>query len=133
VGGVTYDSSRFAVKVVVTDDGVGALHAAQTVYALASDNTVGDEMRDISFRNTYAVTKVTPASLTLTAAKTLSGKTLTAKAFNFAVTENGTTVATGTNDADGLVTFSAINYTTSDRGRRLTPTRSPRPAPTATA
>ena len=132
MGGVTYDSNRFAVKVVVTDDGVGALHAAQTVYALASDNTVGNAVTGISFTNTYAVTTVTPASLNLTADKTLSGKALTANAFNFAVTENGTQVATGTNDANGLVTFSAINYTTSAAAGTHT-TRFPRTSTTADA
>ncbi len=50
-------------------------------------------------------------SVTLTATKQLIGADLEAGDFSFEVTEDGNVVATGTNDASGLIQFSTISYT----------------------
>jgi pilin isopeptide linkage protein/LPXTG-motif cell wall-anchored protein len=56
-------------------------------------------------------------SLTLTGTKALIGGKLTAGEFSFrAVDENGRVAATGTNDANGNITFSTIWYGSSDIG-----------------
>ena len=50
-------------------------------------------------------------SVTLTATKQLIGADLQTGDFSFEVTEDGNVVATGTNDASGLIQFSTISYT----------------------
>ena len=52
-----------------------------------------------------------PTSLILNATKILTGKDLTAGMFTFRVLEGTTVVATGTNDIDGNIAFTAIPYT----------------------
>lgn len=51
-----------------------------------------------------------PTSLILNATKVLTGKVLTAGMFNFSVLEGTTVVATGTNDINGNIAFTAIQY-----------------------
>jgi len=95
------DSSTFSVTVQVTDNGNGTLTATPTYPA-----------GGVSFANAYSAT----GSVILTATKIAVGNTLTDGQFDFAVRENGTTVATGTNDAAGIITFSPIDYTTGGAG-----------------
>ncbi|MGB4588247.1 MAG: FctA domain-containing protein [Clostridiaceae bacterium] len=52
-----------------------------------------------------------PTSIILNATKVLTGKDLTAGMFNFRVLEGTTEVATGTNDINGNIAFTAIPYT----------------------
>lgn len=106
--GMTYDTTVYLLKVVVTDDGNGTLSAATTLTKLG-----GEETGEIVFRNRYAPAET---QVKLEAAKTLTGRTLTENMFTFVVTENQggkeTTVATGTNDASGKIVFTPITYTT---------------------
>jgi hypothetical protein len=56
-------------------------------------------------------------SVTLNATKQANGGTLYAGQFEFAVQDqNGITVATGTNDDAGNISFTPINYTLADIG-----------------
>jgi len=99
--GWTTSTSRVPVTVVVVDNGNGTMTATP-------DYPAGG----VVFTNTYA----SSGSVTLAAKKTATGAFLTAGEFSFAVQENGTTVATGTNDAAGNITFTSIPYTTGDAG-----------------
>ena len=91
------------VSFKVTDDGSGKLTVER----------VGDASAPaFAFTNTYSVKPVT-SSVTdqLGVNKTLTGRDMVAGEFAFELLEGGQVVATGTNDADGNVTLSAIAYT----------------------
>ncbi|MCD8016006.1 MAG: hypothetical protein LUG99_23180 [Lachnospiraceae bacterium] len=116
VNGYTYDSKIYTVAVAISDNGDGTLKTELTY--TYSDGTVTDaQAKSILFTNTYA----TAGSITLSATKTLTGRTLTANQFSFTITEvdaAGTAVANGftggaANNAAGAVTFPAISYTKS--------------------
>jgi len=96
--GVTYDDTEYKVIVTVTDDLQGHLNAVVTYEGLAAGETVP------TFVNTY---KGKAASAQITATKTLTGKSLTADAFTFTLTnkDNSKDVYTAKNDAKGNVVF----------------------------
>ena len=95
-GGITYDSAQYHVTVEVKFNG-GDLEMEVTY-----------EDGDIVFNNAYSAADT---SVTLTGAKNLTGKTLEADMFSFAVKdENGDVVSAATNTADGSINFGAINY-----------------------
>lgn len=100
--GVTYDGTVYTVTVTVTDNtDTGKLEAA-AVYPEGG----------ITFRNTY-----TPqdASVQFQANKVLSGRAMTQGEFSFLVKDAaGNIAATGSNHADGSVSFSSIGYQPSD-------------------
>jgi|GEM_PF-1860395 len=96
LGGVTAGGESYDVHVKVTDNGDGTLKAERT-----------DNVGNLAFTNTYGA----KGSITLEGTKALTGRTMNAGEFEFQVTENGVVVATGKNDADGRITFSAISYT----------------------
>ena len=96
--GMTYSTATYEVKVQVLDDGDGTTSASVISINGATD------FRTPVFTNVY---DPTDAELVIDfVRKLLSGRALRAGEFNFAVLDaNGTTVATGTNGADGKVTF----------------------------
>ncbi len=100
--GWTYSTQQFKVTVVVTDNGAGGLKAV--IYT--GDTMPANPGNSVSteFINTYA-----PASAELKidfVKKELIGRTLKANEFAFAVKSlEGATLLTGTNSADGKVTF----------------------------
>jgi len=107
IAGVTYDNTVKTVEVNVTDNHDGTL------------NVVVEYPEDgWTFTNIYSADSV---DLSLTGTKkltneTLTNKTLEADMFSFVVKEDAPNgeeevVATGTNDADGTITFSKITYT----------------------
>ena len=94
-GGITYDTTKYPVKVTVVDNGDGTLTATPTY---PSGNIV--------FNNTYMAS---PTKVTLTGSKNLTGKDLTDNMFSFEVKDKDQKiVSTGTNKADGSITFSEI-------------------------
>lgn len=98
-GGVTYDGRRHEVKVMVSDNGTGALVAA-VEYA--------DEA---TFVNTY---KALPADVAIAAKKVLKGAALTEGQFTFVLkgTVNDEPIEhAATNDADGNVAFPHLELT----------------------
>ena len=103
VNGVTYDNSIFTVKVIVSyDQATGIMSAA-----------FAEDSQELIFDNTYDA----KGSLTLEASKTLKNKDLEAGDFSFVLKdENGETIQTVANDADGNVIFSPLNYTLKDVG-----------------
>lgn len=100
--GVTNDANTARkVSYTVTDDGAGHLSIVRN----------GDDGAAFTFTNTYSVT---PTDSVVTdqvkTVKRLTGRDLAAGEFTFELLEDGVTVASGTNDANGNVTLSPIRY-----------------------
>ena len=100
--GVTNDTNATRkVSYTVTDDGAGHLSVVHE----------GDDGAAFTFTNTYSVT---PTDSVVTdqvkTVKRLTGRDLAAGEFTFELLEDGVTVASGTNDANGNVTLSPIRY-----------------------
>ena len=100
--GVTNDANATRkVSYTVTDDSDGHLSVVRE----------GGDGADFTFTNTYGVT---PTDSVVTdqvkTVKRLTGRDLAAGEFTFELLENGTVVASGTNDANGTVTLSPIHY-----------------------
>ena len=100
--GVTNDANATRkVSYTVTDDGAGHLKVVRE----------GGDGADFTFTNTYGVAH-TDSSVTdqVKTVKRLTGRDLAAGEFTFDLLEDGVTVASGTNDANGTVTLSPIRY-----------------------
>lgn len=102
VPGVTNDANATRkVSYTVTDDNAGHLSVVRE----------GDDGAAFTFTNTYSVT---PTDSVVTdqvkTVKRLTGRDLAAGEFTFELLEDGVTVASGTNDANGNVTLSPIHY-----------------------
>ena len=100
--GVTNDANATRkVSYTVTDDGAGHLSVVRD----------GDDGAAFTFTNTYGVTP-TDSSVTdqVKTVKRLTGRDLTAGEYTFELLEDGVTVASGTNDANGTVALSPIRY-----------------------
>ena len=100
--GVTNDTNATRkVSYTVTDDGAGHLIVKRE----------GADGAAFTFTNTYGVT---PTDSVVTdqvkTVKRLIGRDLAAGEFTFELLEDGVTVASGTNDANGTVTLSPIRY-----------------------
>lgn len=100
--GVTNDANTARkVSYTVTDDRAGHLSVVRN----------GDDGAAFTFTNTYSVT---PTDSVVTdqvkTVKRLTGRDLAAGEFTFELLEDGVTVASGTNDANGNVTLSPIRY-----------------------
>ena len=100
--GVTSDANATRkVSYTVTDDSAGHLSVVRN----------GGDGAAFTFTNTYSVTP-TDSSVTdqVKTVKRLTGRDLAAGEFTFDLLEDGVTVASGTNDANGTVTLSPIHY-----------------------
>ena len=100
--GVTNDTNATRkVSYTVTDDGAGHLIVKRD----------GGDGAAFTFTNTYGVAP-TDSSVTdqVKTVKRLTGRDLAAGEFRFELLEDGVTVASGTNDANGNVTLSPIRY-----------------------
>ncbi|MFR7421625.1 MAG: Spy0128 family protein [Collinsella sp.] len=100
--GVTNDTNATRkVSYTVTDDGAGHLIVKRD----------GGDDAAFTFTNTYGVAP-TDSSVTdqVKTVKRLTGRDLAAGEFTFELLEDGVTVASGTNDANGNVTLSPIRY-----------------------
>lgn len=105
--GVTNDAqSTRAVYIRVMDNGLGKLTVARV-------DANGNELDGpaFTFTNSYSVKPIT-SSVTdqIKVRKTLTGRELAAGEFTFELVEDGSVIATGTNDASGNVTFGSIEY-----------------------
>ncbi len=88
-----YEAQRSADSYVVKD-------GAENLYQGSIQNNVAHT--GVTFTNSYAPTS---ATVTISAKKTLSGRALKEHEFAFELYRDGALVETGTNDANGLVTF----------------------------
>jgi len=101
--GVTYDTTEKQVTVKVTQDG----------QALKADLVYPENK---TFNNTYTAPK--PAKAKISASKILEGAELKNGEFNFQLLdETGKVLQTKQNDADGMVTFDDLSYSSEDAGK----------------
>ena len=124
--GYTNDTAVRTLGISVTDNGDGTISATTTVSKDGAEETytytTGQEPGDratAAFANSYAATGGLggDGEARLEAEKRLLGRSLRAGEFSFEVQEaDGGVVATGTNAADGSISFSRIAYTQDDCG-----------------
>lgn len=122
--GVTYDDTEYTVAITTEDDGQGGIKVTTTVtdgadyietYVYDNDDAT-DQTAVVPFTNTYKATGELGGNgaVSIKATKTLTNRPMVDGEFRFNVTnaadDSNTVVATGTNDANGTITFSAINY-----------------------
>ncbi len=100
--GITYDSKTYAIETTITDNGKGELVAKHELQGV----------NEAKFNNSY---KPNPGEFSvtdqITATKFLTGRDLKEGEFSFELVEGDKVVATGTNDAEGNITMSAVKYT----------------------
>lgn len=123
--GVTYDDTEYTVTITTADDGKGGIKVTTTVtdgadynesYVYDNDDATENQTAVVPFTNTYKATGELGGNgaVSIKATKTLTNRPMVDSEFTFNVTNandpNDTVVATGTNDANGTITFSAINY-----------------------
>ena len=101
VNGITYDASKFTVKVTVSYDVASGTMSA----ALDKDSD------KVAFTNSYD----TKTSISLAGTKNLTGRKLKENEFSFEVKDAaGKKVAEGKNNADGTISFGNLAYSLSD-------------------
>ncbi len=100
--GITYDGKTYTIETTITDKGDGTLEVKHELKG-------ADEAK---FNNGY---KPNPDEFSvtdqITATKVLDGRDLKDGEFSFELVEGDKVVATGTNDAEGNITMSAVKYT----------------------
>lgn len=122
--GYICDTSTYTVTITPTDNGDGTMSVTTVVTDSDGENnvTVEDATADepqvatVPFENTYDAGDVTVGAegdATIVANKTLKNDDIAEYdgAFTFKVTSGDTVVATGSNNADGSITFETITYT----------------------
>ncbi len=100
--GIAYDGKTYTIVTTITDEGDGTLKAEHVL----------KDAKAAEFKNSYNLTP-TESSVTdqVKATKFLTGRALAAGEFSFELVEGDKVVATGTNDASGNITMSAVKYT----------------------
>ena len=100
--GISYDGKTYTIVTTITDKGDGTLKAEHVL----------KDAKTAEFKNSYNLTP-TESSVTdqVKATKSLTGRALAAGEFSFELVEGDSVVATGTNDASGNITMSAVKYT----------------------
>ncbi len=112
--GVVYDTDTYTLSIQVTDNGNGSFDVS---YSLDGNNFT-QEQPAITFDNSYSTPET---DLVLKAHKSLTNATLEPNQFSFSVypvnadgSRGEKSVASGTNAADGSITFSSIGITTAE-------------------
>lgn len=123
--GVTYDDTEYTVTITTADDGQGGITVTTTVtdgadytqsYVYDNDDATENQTAVVPFTNTYKAEGQLGGNgaASIKATKTLTNRPMVDSEFTFNLTnaadDSNTVVATGTNDANGTITFSAINY-----------------------
>lgn len=123
--GVTYDDTEYTVTITTADDGKGGIKVTTTVtdgadytqsYVYDNDDATENQTAVVPFTNTYKATGELGGNgaVSINATKTLTNRPMVDGEFKFNVTnaadDSNTVVATGTNDANGTITFDAIDY-----------------------
>lgn len=99
--GITYSNAEYTIVTIVKDNGDGTLSVEHKL----------QNAEKAIFENTYTVTpKSFSVTDQITATKSLTGRDLKAGEFSFELVEGDKVVATGTNDASGNITMSAVKY-----------------------
>ncbi len=108
-GGIDYDDAVYTIVTTIADNGKGQLVATHELKG-------AEGVKSIKFENAY---NLTPKSFSVTdkikATKSLAGRKLKDGEFSFELVEGegeeAKVVATGTNNGDGKITMSPIEYT----------------------
>ena len=119
--GYTYDSKSYEVAIVISGDGKGTLTATTTVstgdqsttYICSTNTELNNGPAVVTFDNSYNAESTLGSSgqTSIEAKKVLENRDLMDKEFTFQVFDaSNSVVATGTNDADGNITFGDIRY-----------------------
>lgn len=123
--GVTYDDTVYTVTITTEDDGIGGITVTTTVtsdegtsqaYTYDNNDQTIDQTAQVPFSNSYQASGELGGSgdVSINATKTLTNRPMTYGEFTFNVyntaDQDKTLVTTGTNDADGTITFDAIEY-----------------------
>lgn len=123
--GVTYDDAEYTVTITTEDDGKGGIKVTTTVtdgadytqsYVYDNDDATENQTAVVPFTNTYKATGELGGNgaVSIKATKTLTNRPMVDGEFTFNVTNandpSDTVIATGTNAADGTITFDAIGY-----------------------
>lgn len=99
--GITYSTAQYTIVTTVTDNGDGTLSVEHKL----------QNAEEATFENVYNVTpKNSSVTDEIIATKTLTGRDLKEGEFSFELVEDDKVVATGTNDARGNITMSAVKY-----------------------
>ncbi len=107
IAGITCDTTAYTVSVEITDNGDGTLTVTPTY----------EKGNRVTFTNNYNAA----GTYQLTATKILEGKELENGKFTFVLkNEAGKELETATNDANGLISFRAMNFTQKDVGSTFT-------------
>ncbi len=100
--GITYSTAEYTIVTIVKDNGDGTLSMEHKLQN--ADEAI--------FENTYTVTpKSSSVTDQIKATKSLTGRDLKEGEFSFELVEGDEVVATGTNNAEGKITMSPIEYT----------------------
>ena len=113
---VTYDDTKHNVKVVVSDNGHGELEIDIEYSNIQLTDKTEAKVENLNFTNGF---NPDDTVVTLGGHKTLEGKDLTAKEFEFALYETGkdfdatgkTAAQTKSNDAEGVYGFDSLVFT----------------------
>lgn len=123
--GVTYDDTEYTVTITTADDGQGGIKVTTTVtdgadytqsYVYDNDDSTENQTAVVPFTNTYKAEGELGGNgaVSINATKTLTNRPMVDDEFTFNVTnaadDSNTVVAKGTNDANGTITFEAIDY-----------------------
>ncbi len=123
--GVTYDDTEYTVTITTADDGQGGITVTTTVtdgadytqsYVYDNDDATENQTAVVPFTNTYKAEGQLGGNgaVSIKATKTLANRPMVDGEFTFNVTnaadDSNTVVATGTNGANGTITFNAIDY-----------------------
>ena len=104
--GMTYDSMVLTFSVTVSDLGNGILSAV-----------LDSQPADTIFNNSYEANGSYDVDANLNPTKVLAGRVLTDGEFEFVLKQDGNTLQTVNNTADGNIPFAALNYTQADIGQ----------------
>lgn len=122
--GYTNDTTEYTIQISTSDDGSGTLTVSTRITGTngtdityeytQSKQKAETGVAQVVFNNTYTSSTNTEgydASVNLTGTKTLTNRPMVDGEFQFNVLSSGSVVSSGTNTADGIVTFTPINYT----------------------
>lgn len=131
------DDSTYTVQIKPVDNGDGTM----TVTTQVSDGAgytemTTDQRATVPFVNSYQADPTTvgaEGAATIEGTKTLKNDILADGQFTFQVKSGDVVVATGTNAANGTITFDDITYTTENLAAAATPEGSPEVGKTAGA
>lgn len=114
------DTNTYTVEITPTDNGNGTM----TVKTVVNGTEYSNQRATVAFVNSYkadATTVGAQGDAKIQGTKTLKNDDLTDGQFTFQVKNGDVVVATGTNDANGNITFSDITYTTENLAAAVTP------------